>query len=560
MLFLVLIWFCILPTGSDFTQLLHNGNSKAVNDGVILSEVTFSTCIDGSNDDTIDCIVVDDFNNTYIAGRTRSSNIPSGGNLGFAYSGYGDYYVMKLNSSQEIEYLTYIGADGPEGSPNLTPLGACSIDVDNLGRVYMTGTTDSYRFPLVNPWQDEFGALGDCFALRLSPTGNSFQYSTFLAGNRLDIGTTIKVDTSYNAYICGWTQSEDFPTMSAIDSTLGGISDVFLLKLNGNGKMVFSTYVGGSGTESTQGTSSLFLDEDRNAYIIGSTISPDLQVSNPAIEYNEGANDLFFWKVGPGGNFIAGSYFGSTEGEAVGGISVDDLGDIYLTGYTSGTIPLDYSIGPNPNAFVAKFTNTSSLRRTTGFGGSDVNYPLGLFLDDEYCTYVTGYTYAPDFPLMGSIESTYGGLGDCFIVKLSSGGDRLLFSSYLGGNESDVGFTAIQTPYDSIIIGGASKSSDFESIDSVISTGEDIFGYIVEFENIWDDILLVTSTTTTTTTIVPTSSTTTTTSLPHSTEPEPDYTLLLNSALVTSLGIEMIILFLMVQKIIRNRHASPIIV
>ncbi|TFH03985.1 MAG: hypothetical protein E4H14_15670 [Candidatus Thorarchaeota archaeon] len=552
-LFLILIGFGMVPVGSYYDHRFSHEDTKTLHDGAILSEVTFSTYIDGWNDDTIDCIVVDVFNNTYIAGRTRSSDLPSGGHLGFVYSGYNDYYVMKLNSFREIEYMTYVGADGPEGSPNLTPIGACSIDVDNLGRVYMTGTTASYYFPLVNPWEDEFGGFGDCFALRLSSTGDTLQYSTFLPGNRLDIGTAIQVDTSYNAYICGWTQSDDFPTLNAYDSDLSGNSDLFLLKLDSNGQLRFSTYVGGSGIESTQGTSSLFLDENRNCYIIGSTNSPDLYVSNHDIEYNGPSKDLFFMMISPFGAFLSGSYYGSPDADYVGGIWADDLGDIYLTGSTVGTLPFDYTIGPNPKAFVAKFTLTGALIHSTGFGGSDVNYPLGLFVDDEHCAFVTGYTDAPDFPLEDPIESTYHGLEDCFVVKLSGDGDRLLFSSYLGGNESDIGFAAALTPYNRIMVAGVSNSSDFESINQSIVANHQLYGFIVEFEDIWEDIPLPTSTVTATTSIIPTPSTTT--SLPPNTSPEPDSPLFINSILLTVLAIELIILFSMVQRIRRNLHA-----
>ncbi|MBN2228628.1 MAG: hypothetical protein JW779_03470 [Candidatus Thorarchaeota archaeon] len=555
-LFLILIGCSILPVCSNFIHSPLYRNSRDLNDHTILSEVAFSTYIGGSMDDTIDCIVVDDSNNTYIAGRTFSQNIPSGGNLRFEYSACSDYYVMKLNSSRGIEYLTYIGGSGYEGSPDLNPIGACSIDVDDLGRVYMTGTTGSSDFPLVHPWQDEQNDISDCFALRLSSDGGSFQYSTFIGGWGLDFGTTIKVDTSYNAYICGWTRSEDFPTMNSIDRSLSGNSDLFLLKLDHNGQLVFSTYVGGSGSETAQGTSSLFLDEARNSYIIGSTTSPDLRITNNAIEYNAPTRDIFFWKVSPNGGFLSGSYFGSIDSDEVGGICVDDLGYIYLTGSTTGTITLNHSIGSNPSAFVAKFTNTGNLLHTTGFGGSGIDYPLGLFVDNDHCVFVTGYTYSPNFPLEDSIDGIYDGLGDCFILKLSSGGDQLLFSSYLGGSAEDIGFTVTATPYHNIMLGGAVNSLDFEIINPLNSTNEDLTGFIIEIEDEWEDIPLTTSTTTTTSTTSPPSSSITTTTLPSDLTDELNSVFLLNSILLAGLGSELIVLFLMVRHIVRNRRLS----
>lgn len=549
MLLIILLGVSIQLTGS-YTNWIDS--PSILIDNSVLSEVTLSSFIGGSLADTVDCVVADDLNNIYIAGRTRSNNIPSDGNLGFEYSGMNDYYVMKLSSTREIVYATYIGADGYDGSPVIDPLSACSIDVDNLGRVYMTGTTDSYNFPVVNAWEEEHQGFGDCFALRLSPTGNSIEYSTFLGGyDDLDVGTAIKVDDSYNAFICGWTRSSTFPTLQAHDYNLGGNSDVFLLKLSSSGQLVFSTYVGGSDRESTLGGSSLALDNENNAYIIGSTSSPDLPITNYAIPYND-PSDLFFWKVDSQGNFLTGSYYGGTLTDEVGGIAVDDQGHIYLTGLAGGDISLDYSIGPNPQAFVAKFENWGSLIHSTGFGGTEINRPLGLVIDEEDCPWVTGYSYASDFPLEDPIEDSYDGLGDCFILKLSSYGDRLLFSSYLGGSQEEMGFAVAATHFGRVFVGGVTNSSDFLCVNPLIATNLDLDGFIVEFEDIWEDTPPPTTSTTTTNTI-PTTTTTTTTSPSQTsgstTPPFPDNpnTLVsLDTLLTIGLCLELVVLSIMV--------------
>ncbi|MFX1484349.1 MAG: SBBP repeat-containing protein, partial [Promethearchaeota archaeon] len=394
-LLIILFGVSIQPAGS-YTNWIDS--PSVLIDNSVISEVTLSSFIGGSLADTVDSVVVDDFNNIYIAGRTRSNNIPSGGNLGFEYSGMNDYYVMKLNSTRDIVYTTYIGADGTEGFPSIDPVTACSIDVDNLGRVYMTGSTSSYYFPMVNAWDDENDGE-DGFALRLSADGRHIEYSTFIGGFYFDICTAIKVDDSYNAFIVGWTNSDDFPTLNAYDYSPSGPTDMFLVKLNQNGQASFSTYIGGSGRELAS-KGSLALDDDGAAYVLGRTDSPDLPITHYETELNGPSSDLFIWKVDSTGTFRAGLYFGSSSQDEVGGIALDNQGYVYISGYTAGDLPYDYSIGPNPNAFVAKFdNNTLHHLRTTGFGGTDVNQPLGLVIDEEDCPWVTGYSYASDFPL-----------------------------------------------------------------------------------------------------------------------------------------------------------------
>src|SRR5262249_50683732 len=146
----------------------------------------------------------------------------------------------KLNSSgTALVYSTYLGgsiADRGRG-----------IAVDASGNAYVTGDTDSTDFPTTpGAFQPTFAGSEDAFVTKLNSSGTALVYSTYLGGNNNDLGSTIAVDASGNAYVTGPTNSDDFPTANAIQPTFGGVQDAFVTKLNAIGGLVYSTYLGGN--------------------------------------------------------------------------------------------------------------------------------------------------------------------------------------------------------------------------------------------------------------------------------------------------------------------------
>jgi hypothetical protein len=92
------------------------------------------------------------------------------------------------------------------------------------------------------------GGGSDAFVTKLNPGGTSLVYSTYLGGSNYDLGYSIDVDSSGNAYVSGATQSNNFSgtSSSPIQSSLNGAEDAFVTKLNATGTMlVYSTYLGG---------------------------------------------------------------------------------------------------------------------------------------------------------------------------------------------------------------------------------------------------------------------------------------------------------------------------
>ena len=138
-----------------------------------------------------------------------------------------------------LTYSTYLG-----GSGNDYGIG---IAVDSAGNAYVTGWTASIDFPTANPLQPTNHGGWDVFVATLDPTGSTLLYSMYLGGSSDEYGNGIALDRAGNAYVTGLTHSTDFPTANPLQSTNHGGYDAFVAALDPTGSMLlYSTYLGGN--------------------------------------------------------------------------------------------------------------------------------------------------------------------------------------------------------------------------------------------------------------------------------------------------------------------------
>src|SRR5438552_13935212 len=109
------------------------------------------------------------------------------------------------------------------------------IAVDPRGNAYVIGWTNSTDFPTVNPMQAGNAGGNDAFVAKLNAAGTALVYSTYLGGTGYDFGESIAVDPAGNAYVSGETFSTDFPTMNPIQAANAGGGDAFERKRSGEG-------------------------------------------------------------------------------------------------------------------------------------------------------------------------------------------------------------------------------------------------------------------------------------------------------------------------------------
>jgi hypothetical protein len=308
-------------------------------------------------------------------------------------------------------------------------------------------------------------------------------YSTFL-GTGTDFGQGIAVDGTGNAYITGYTDSATFPGASGspIQPTNGGGGgsvDAFVTKINATGTaIVYSTFLGGSGTDIGQG---IAVDGAGNAYITGQTQSttfPGVSATSLQPTYG-GFGDAFVTKINPSGTAILYSTFlGGANGTDIAyGIAVDGAGNAYVTGSTTSTIfpgvngsSIQPTIGGGglQDAFVTKLDATGTvILYSTFLGGNGLDEGHGIAVDGAGNAYVTGVTGSTTFPGVSasSLQPVYGGSGDAFVTEINASGTAILYSTFLGGTGSDIGLGIAVDGAGNAYVTGYTDSTTFPGLN-----------------------------------------------------------------------------------------------
>ncbi len=451
---------------------------------VIDPSVSFSTYLGGSAFDHGYGIAVDSSENVYVTGQTLSSDFPFvGGSIDSTRGGTRDAFVFKLNAAgSALTYSTYLGGVSFEL--------ASEIAVDSSGNAYVTGQTTSSDFPTTGGALDTTQNSTDAFVSKLNAAGSALTYSTYLGGTAVERGEGITVDTSGNAYVTGHTTSSDFPTVSAIDSTLGGAQDGFVSKLNAAGSaLTYSTYLGGAGSSDI--VWGIVVDSSGNAYVTGQTDSSDFPFVG-GVDSSQDGTDAFVSKLNAAGSALTYStYLGGTVSDIGKDIAVDSSGNAYVTGFTgSSDFPtvsaIDSTLGGTQDGFVSKLNAVgSALVYSTYLGGAsdETSFGGGIAVDSSGNAYVTGSTTSTDFPFVGgSIDSTLGGTQDGYVSILNATGSTLTLSTYLGGATVEDGMgIAVDSSGNAYVVGGTS-STDFPTVSPIDSTlGGSFDSFVIKY-------------------------------------------------------------------------------
>ncbi len=430
--------------------------------------INFSSFLGGSSQDQGTSVALDPYGNAIVAGWTTSNNFaPTGPSKMKPFSGSVDAFVAKFkDKGDQIVYCTYLGGTGDDR--------ALGIAVDSSSNAYLTGYTTSSNFPVTTgALQTRLMGGRDAFVVKLNSAGNALLYSTYLGGTGNDSGNAIAVDSAGKAYVTGDTLSTNFPVSSPYQSTLRGAQDAFLavLTATANG-FTYSTYLGGMSDEHA---TAIAVNSTGNAFITGSTFSPDFPVLNAFQPITGGNQDAFVTEFNSAGRtLVFSSYLGGTGGtpgllEEGAGIVLDSAGRITVAGTTSSVnFPVTAAalqktfLGGNTDGFITQLDSTGkTILSSTYVGGSSVDRVTGVTADPLGYLYLVGYTASQDFSNIRSVQRTNRGQYNGFLAKFHPGLTSLIYSTYLGGTGSDAITGVAADRFGNALLVGYTSSSDF---------------------------------------------------------------------------------------------------
>jgi hypothetical protein len=229
---------------------------------------------------------VDRNNNVILAGATTSSDLPvTTGAYQTSLSGAYDEFIVKFTSNGTRLWATYYGGSGQDYG------GSVTTDLDS--NIIITGYTSSTNLPgTAGGFQTSYGGgVFDGFIAKFTAAG-AFRWSSYCGGNNYDWMPAVSTDAGRNIVFSGYTYSSNFSvTANAYQSTMGGLYDAVILKVDSSGHMLWSTFFGGSNYEYAYG-----IAIDRNAiYITGSTISTDFPITSGAFQTTHGGGSYDFF-------------------------------------------------------------------------------------------------------------------------------------------------------------------------------------------------------------------------------------------------------------------------
>jgi len=330
--------------GAFVTRLNSSGNA-----------LIYSSYLGGGGSTRPRGLALDSSGNAYVTGESDSPNFPVFNPFQAAPGSFLDAFLTKISANgSTLVYSTWLGGNGADSGS--------SVAVDSQGQATVTGYTTSSNFPLKNPLQASRAGAEEAFVSRFSPAGNALIYSTYLGGRGDDEGLGVALDLGGNACVAGYTESADFPLSNPLKSTLGGLADAFVTRLNNTGSgLLYSTYLGGMLTD--RGLA-LAGDTSGNCVVVGSTGSLDFPTLNAFQPAQAG------------------------------------LGD----------------------GFVSRLTATGTLVDSTFLGGSGTDRATCVALTPDGAACVGGVTASSNFPTANALQSSLAGGGaDGFVARISPG-------------------------------------------------------------------------------------------------------------------------------------------
>ncbi len=299
-------------------------------------------------------------------------------------------------------------------------------------------------------WGNPLRAFGsgsyDAFAAKLDSSGK-LVWNTFLGGTGMDSGHDIAVDGSGYAYVAGSSDA----SWGNPQQAFAGKEDAFVAKFDSNtGQLIWNTFLGSEGYDVA---SAIAMDGSGNFYVAGSS---DASWGNPLRPFSGGSYDAFATKFDSTGQLVWNTFLGGTGLDSGYGIAVDGGGNAYVTGISEATWGNPQrAFGGINNAFAAKLDSSGHLVWNTFLGGTDYASGDDIAVDESGKIYVAGHSTAS----WGSPQQAFGSGGDAFAAKLDSPTGQLVWNTFLGGTDYASGDDIAVDGSGNVYLGGSSGAT-----------------------------------------------------------------------------------------------------
>ena len=403
-----------------------------------------------------------------------------------------------------------------------------SVAVDSSGNIYTTGIfSGTVDFdPGAGTANLTSAGSWDVFLSKLNSAGELVWVKKF-GSTAADQGRAIAVDTLGNVYTTGsFSGTVDFDPGAGTSNLFSGQDAVFVLKLNSAGEFVWAKQLNESWTSVAYGYS-IAVDSSGNVYTTGNfrgtvDFDPGAGASNLTSAGSTGNVDAFVSKLDSTGAFVWVKQFTGTGNKDEFGysIAVDSSGNVYTTGYFSGTTDFD----PDPaggavanltsaigeDVFVSKLNSTGAFVWVKQFGGTSSEQGRSIAVDSSGNVYTTGFfqgtaDFDPD-PAGGAVANlTSAGGWDVFVSKLDATGAFVWAKQFSGTGSFDQGNSiAVDSSGNVYTTGNFRGTVDFDpgagTANLVSSDGADVFATDVFVSKLSSAGAAVSATTTTTST------------------------------------------------------------
>ncbi len=454
-----LIAFLLL---GSFTTLATAGNAPD-------DQLVWSTFLGGSGaggDSAYDLAIAVN-GDVIVVGRTPSGDFPTtAGAYQENHHGGEDIFVAALSSDgSTLRFATLIGGSGVE-----RPGG--ELVIGENGEIWIAGETNSADFPTTpGAFDRSYGGTQDGFVLALSSDGSTLLFSTYLGSGDEDTIFGLDLAPNGSPTVTGRTRSTDFPvTSGAFDESHNGDIDAFVTQLDATlSSVVASTFLGSIGREEGY---EVQVGLDASVTIVGRTRSESYLVTVGAFDTTYGGGqDAFIARFEADLSGLRFStYLGGSDSELADDFFLEADGAVVMRGWTRsldfpttpGALQTSFAGGEN-DAYIVRLDSTgSTLLYSTYLGGSGNDIAYAIAPHGRGGLLVAGSTQSANFPTtVGAFEGSLQGDFDAFVTWIAPSGERLLYSTFLGGGLQDV-LAAIR-PLDDhrFLLTGDTRSFDF---------------------------------------------------------------------------------------------------